>query len=102
MKHPLLNPSSTHYQIDGEKPAIQILEEALTLKEAIGFAKGNIIKYEYRLEHKGQAESDKEKLKTYKDYLAFLENLYYHTPNIRYGYVKDCYDDIGLEMDYTI
>ena len=70
MIHPLLNAASTHYQ--DEKSAIELLEETATLGEQIGWCKGNIFKYKYRQDKKGQKESDLIKIKTYEDYLQFL------------------------------
>ena len=77
--HPLINKDSAHYDTEG-KTAIELLEEQLTVKEMIGFCKGNIFKYEYRAEHKGQKESDFKKIQTYKDYLDLLEGVYEMSP----------------------
>lgn len=72
--HPLINKESAHYDT-GKTSAIEELEKRLTVTEMIGFCKANIFKYEYRLEEKGQKESDLTKIKTYEDYLALLEDL---------------------------
>lgn len=72
--HPLINKSSLHYDT-GKTSAIEELEKVLTVTEMIGFCKGNIFKYQYRLEEKGQKESDLAKIKTYKAYLSLLEQL---------------------------
>jgi hypothetical protein len=72
--HPLINKESAHY--DTEKTsAIEEMEKLLTVTEMIGFCKGNIFKYQYRAEHKGQRESDIKKIETYENYLNLLEEL---------------------------
>ncbi len=73
--HPLINKASSHYDT-GKTSAIEELEKELTVTEMIGFCKANIYKYKYRLEHKGQKESDQQKIKTYEDYLTVLLKLY--------------------------
>ncbi len=72
--HPLINKASPHYD-KGKKSAIEELEKQLTVTEMIGFCKGNIFKYRYRLEDKGQKESDLKKIQTYENYLKLLERL---------------------------
>ena len=72
--HPLINKASSHYD-NGKKSAIEELEKKLTVTEMIGFCKGNIFKYRYRLEDKGQKESDLKKIQTYENYLKLLESL---------------------------
>jgi len=71
VKHPLLNPDSKHYD-KGEKPAIQLLEEEMNLNELIGWAYGNIRKYELRRGYKDNIEKEDKKIFTYKKYLSFL------------------------------
>jgi hypothetical protein len=72
--HPLINKDSAHYDT-GNTSAIEELEKELTVTEMIGFCKANIFKYKYRLENKGQKESDLQKIKTYEDYLLLLLRL---------------------------
>ena len=72
--HPLINKESSHYDTN-ETTAIEELEKRLTVTEMIGFCKANIFKYQYRLEDKGQKESDLVKIKTYEDYLELLLRL---------------------------
>ena len=72
--HPLINKDSSHYD-KGKKSAIEELEKQLTVTEMIGFCKGNIFKYRYRLEDKGQKEIDLKKIQTYENYLKLLERL---------------------------
>lgn len=67
-----MNKNSPHYDKVGEKPNIQIIEEELTLVECRGWAKANMLKYPYRQDLKGQAESDREKRSDYERYLSFL------------------------------
>jgi len=72
--HPLINKESSHYDT-GKTSAIEELEKVLTVTEMIGFCKANIFKYQYRLENKGQKESDIKKIHTYENYLSLLEDL---------------------------
>ena len=72
--HPLINKESSHYDTN-ETTVIEELEQRLTVIELIGFCKANILKYTYRLETKGQKESDMKKIKTYTNYLKLLETL---------------------------
>jgi len=72
--HPLINKESAHYDT-GKTSAIEELEKVLTVTEMIGFCKANIFKYQYRLEEKGQKESDIKKIRTYENYLSLLEEL---------------------------
>ena len=74
MKHPLINKNSKHYDTK-EKPAIQLLEEMLSVSAMMGWVEGNIFKYEYRKDHKGQKESDEEKIATFKAYQDVLKRL---------------------------
>jgi len=73
--HPLIDPQSPHYQDEVGKSNIEEMEEKLTLREMIGFCKGNIFKYEYRKVKKGQKEKDIVKIQNYKNYLSILEKL---------------------------
>ena len=95
--HPLINPDSPHYEAEG-KTAIELFEEQLTVQEMIGFCKGNIFKYEYRAEHKGQKESDFKKIKTYKDYLELLESVYDSSPLTKN--VKGAFDILEIKFRY--
>lgn len=72
--HPLINKNSPHYDNEGTN-AIAELEKQLNIREMIGFVKGNIFKYNYRKEEKGQIKSDLEKIKTYEAYLEALHDL---------------------------
>ena len=72
--HPLINKEAAHYDT-GKTSAIEELEKVLTVTEMIGFCKANIFKYRYRLEVKGQKESDLTKIKTYENYLEVLLKL---------------------------
>lgn len=72
--HPLLNPDSAHYQ-DGKKVAIEEMERELSVREMIGYCKGNIFKYAFRKELKGALEADEKKIATYEAYLKLLKDL---------------------------
>jgi hypothetical protein len=106
MKHPLLNEDSKHY--DGDKPAIQELEENLTLSEAIGFAKGNAFKYDYRKDSKGSKDSDIKKQRTFINYLQFLfeieANINSHKKNneLMHKKLSEVYKILNIEIDYKL
>lgn len=94
--HPLINPKSSHYD-NGKKTAIEELEEELTVQEMIGYCKGNIKKYSYRLEEKGQKESDLIKIQTYEAYLRVLKSIYaIHRSFI----VKSAFAIAGIKFRY--
>jgi hypothetical protein len=94
--HPLINPNSTHYDI-GPITAIEELEQQLTVTEMIGFCKANIFKYEYRKEHKGQAEEDDVKINTYEKYLKVLFNIDTKFTNNTVAFVFCC---LGIKWRY--
>ena len=74
--HPLIDrKNSPHYDANEGKTAIQKLEDDMTICEMRGFCYGNIQKYKYRLVHKGQAESDLEKIGHFRAYLEALNDL---------------------------
>ena len=106
VKHPLIDPKSTHYQ--GDKPTIKLIEETLDIFECIGFAKANIIKYSSRMDKKGQAERDGEKIANYEAYLNFLESCkksikqtMQNADLVRMKCV-DVYDALDIYLDYNI
>lgn len=98
MLHPLINPNSQHYDA-GEKSAIEMMEANYTVLEMISFCKINIFKYEYRKNHKGQLESDLEKITTYRNYLNLLmscyEEFYIYNPTVKESYIRN-----GIEIEY--
>lgn len=59
--------SPSHYN-HGEIECIDAIAAALTLDELKGFVRGNVIKYLWRMEHKGGLE-DLKKARWYLDYL---------------------------------
>ena len=73
MSHPLKNPNSPHYQLWSGAESIEVIENYLSTDELIGACKFNILKYRLRIGKKGNPESDLKKIKTYDDYLAFLQ-----------------------------
>jgi len=73
MKHPLVNSDSKHYNNNGHQ-TIYDLEQVLTIREMIGFCKGNIFKYKSRLGKK-EGSNDLKKIKTYENYLKLLQSL---------------------------
>jgi len=109
MKHPLLNPKSLYYHAQ-RISAIEQLEQELSLSACIGYAEGNIIRYSYRLDYKGQKEEDLEKLETFKKYLQWLRDLEAKveastvlTKAAKEAMpVADLYDFFKIEVDYHL
>jgi len=75
MKHPLLNPESTHYQMFDGTEAITVLEAIMSTTELMAWCRGNIYKYRLRVGNKStdKSVSDIEKIKTYEAYYAYLK-----------------------------
>ncbi len=94
--HPLINPSSAHYDTE-EETAIEQMERAMTVIEMIGACKYNIMKYEYRKKHKGQLESDEVKLKNCRDYLKLLNSFIFKHSDIA---VEEAFVLYGLKWRY--
>lgn len=101
MKHPLLNKDSKHYEAQGE-PAIKLLEAQATVREQIGWCNGNILKYEYRQDHKGQKESDIKKIATYQAYKNWLCYLLSENQEIGSMIVAHAYQYCNVEVDYVL
>lgn len=99
MRHPLLNPQSTHYSPAGVASAIELYEKQATVQEGIGFCKGNLFKYSYRLEKKNQRQDDLAKIETYENYLRLLMMLPSHAPNAS---IFDALTAFGIEVEYEI
>lgn len=66
--------TSTHYM--GAVQPIELMLNALSREEFIGFLKGNMIKYAFRAGRKAgeSAEKDRNKYLTYADWLYTFEN----------------------------
>jgi hypothetical protein len=75
IQHPLINKESSKHYNAGDKPAIAILEDEMSIMELIAWCKGNIRKYQLRRDYKGQRESDIKKESTYRAYMLFLAEL---------------------------
>jgi len=96
--HPLINPDSPHY--DGEGiTAIEALEAHATVIEQIGWCKGNIHKYGWRMHKKGEKERDLRKAETFRRYLELLESLPAAMAQRR---VADAYRELGIRMRYRL
>lgn len=95
MLHPLINPNSQHYQHD-TKSSIEMMEEKYNVLEMIAFCRINIFKYEYRKEHKGQLETDLEKIITYQNYLDLLLRCsHIYSPTVKQSYSRN-----GIAIEY--
>ena len=96
MIYDLINPDSTYYEDDG-RIAIEELEKTATLSDQIGWCKGNIFKYEFRKNKKGQKLSDEIKIETFKNYLQLLS---YCFCELRRDMIcKEAYKLLGIEVD---
>ena len=94
--HPLINPKSSHYD-NSEKTTIEKIEDVLTVEQMIGASFFNVMKYTDRLHHKGQKESDLEKIVTYQRYYDFLINIDVRLLHLK---VSDAYKRLGIEWRY--
>ena len=65
--------ANNHYDAGGIK-SLDVIRAKLTPEQYKGFLLGNVIKYSLRLNHKGQAKADAEKLCEYAYWLTMLEN----------------------------
>jgi len=73
MNHPLLNPDSKHYELWTGCEAVEMMERMFNTDELIAWCKCTIMKYRLRVGKKDSIESDTKKIKTYEDYLEFLQ-----------------------------
>ena len=64
-----LDPKSTHYDAGGIE-AIDVISAKLTPEQYRGYVLGNLLKYAQRLNHKGQARRDAEKIRHYAELLV--------------------------------
>ena len=72
-KHPLKDPKSSHYEIIDGIDSIDIMEKIMSTDELIGWAKGNVLKYQLRLGKKDNPEQEIAKIKRYQDYYNYLK-----------------------------
>ena len=94
MIHPLINPDSTYYEDDG-RIAIKELEKTALLSEQLGWCKGNIFKYEFRKNKKGQKII---KIETFKNYLQLLS--YCFCELRRDILCKEAYEKMNIKLEY--
>ena len=71
MKHPLLNPESTHYSITGNE-AIELMESMYSIEELMSWAKITAMKYRLRIGKKDDPSKELIKIKGYEDYYDYL------------------------------
>jgi len=104
MKHPLTKNPNKHYDVEEgvrTEPAIKTIERQKTIQEVISWCRINVLKYDLR--NKGQDESDKEKIKTYIDYIGFLlsvEERVDYFQEKRELSVLECYALLDLRIEY--
>lgn len=68
----VVDPNSRYYDVGGIE-TIEVIKAKLTPEQLKGYLLGNIIKYSCRLNFKGSAERDAEKLKFYSNWLEQLK-----------------------------
>jgi hypothetical protein len=74
--HPLINQEdSPHYDREDGKVAIEEMEKVMNIREMIGFCRGNLFKYDWRLGDKDSEDVERRKIKTYQNYRAVLYRL---------------------------
>lgn len=73
MKHPLLNPESTHYQMVDGVESVERLEQMYTLEELRTWAKITAMKYRLRIGNKDGVQKEAIKIRTYEDYYKYLD-----------------------------
>jgi len=95
MIHPLLDPESPHYD-NKEEPCIFVSEESMTVREMIGWCKGNILKYNCR--EKGSNERDDVKKGNYERYKESLEHNVGLINNQRGVYDNHLFDILVTDM----
>lgn len=101
MLHPLLNKESEgHYRI-GDKSAIEELEKRATVHEQIGWCQGNIFKYQFRKERKGDKQGDEKKIATFKEYLREL-TLMTQLAYVGDMIVAEAYKKLDKEWEYRL
>ena len=74
MKHPLLNPESTHYSMADGVEAVTRLEEMYTYEELAVWAKITAMKYRLRIGHKDDPLKEVKKIQTYEAYYQYLND----------------------------
>ena len=100
MKHPLINPASSHYDNNG-KSAIKDFEADENLTALISWARISAKKYEHpNRASKGQVEGDKVKAKTFRAYEAFLLDIVIDFPELQSTCALTVYDLLKIELEY--
>ena len=75
MKHPLLNPESTHYQMFDGVEAIERLEQMFSKEELATWARVTAFKYRLRIGNKDNVEKEVTKILGYEAYYEYLKEL---------------------------
>ncbi len=74
MKHPLLNPESTHYKMVDGVEAIERLEQMYSVEHLQIWATITAMKYRLRIGHKDEPYKEMNKIKTFEDYVKYLKD----------------------------
>ena len=96
MKHPLINPTLKYHTAE-DKTFIEEIEGHLTIREMVGYCKGNMHKYEYKRKHFKVTDRDEFMRGAYYDYMMFLLNIDYEYHDVT---VNKAYEIVGIEMEY--
>ena len=73
MKHPLLNPESTHYSMVDGVEAVERLEQMYSKEELQIWATITAMKYRLRIGNKDNVQKEADKIKTFEDYVTYLK-----------------------------
>ncbi len=73
--HPLLNPDSPHYKMFDDTEAVENLELIMTTQELMGWARGNVYKYRFRIGNKDDPTKEVNKILSYEAYYKYLKEL---------------------------
>jgi len=100
MRHPLINPASSHYDNNG-KSAIRDFESEESILALMHWARLSAKKYEHpNRASKGQVEGDKVKAKTFRAYEAFLLGLVSDYPELQSTCALDVYRILNIDLEY--
>ena len=75
MKHPLINPESTHYQMIDGVESVERLEQMYTRTQMLAWACVTAMKYRMRIGNKDDSNKEAVKIRTYEDYYKYLATM---------------------------
>jgi len=100
MKHPLINPDSSHYDSTA-KSAIEEFEETYSIEELLAWSKLTKAKYDHPARAaKGQVESDKRKSETFSNYMKLLNEIVDTQRSLLQATPQVAYHTLGYNIEY--